>query len=145
MGSGWNWIVLDPGVGGSSLTKCPRPGHSSSQDPCFIITMLGGLSQPLETLPGSGSGNGSWRRGQSPDPVPQLPGLSGALPLAFSRLVLKPAVGRPTKLSVTVPVTLISHLVLTCSDSLLPTKSVWTVAHQSPLSMGSSRQAYWSG
>ena len=143
--SGWSWRQLSTTGGSTQEPRVSGAGHSSSQDPCFIITMLGGLSQPLETLPGSGSGNGSWRRGQSPDPVPQLPGLSGALPLAFSRLVLKPAVGRPTKLSVTVPVTLISHLVLTCSDSLLPTKSVWTVAHQSPLSMGSSRQAYWSG
>ena len=34
--------------------------------------------------------------GQGPDPVPQLPGLSEGLPPAFSRLLLKPTVGRPT-------------------------------------------------
>ena len=32
-----------------------------------------------------------------------------------------------------------------CMPSVLDSASLWTIAHQAPLSMGFSRQEYWSG
>ena len=35
--------------------------------------------------------------------------------------------------------------VLSCFSHVLPFATPWTVAHQAPLSVGFSRQEYWSG
>ena len=35
--------------------------------------------------------------------------------------------------------------VLSCFSCVQPFVTLWTVAHQAPLSMGFSRQEYWSG
>ena len=39
----------------------------------------------------------------------------------------------------------IVHAVLSCFNCVQLFATLWTVAHQAPLSMGFSRQEYWSG
>ena len=62
------------------------------------------------------------------------------LPTAFSILPIHMAWPFPSYLSIVVCCCLVTKLCLTPCDPV-----DWTVAHQTPLSMGFPRQKYWSG